>query len=145
VSNFACELYRYFGLTDEAIAAGERALQLDPAFLHGEPLLAAVYREMGRFDDAIVLYEKAQSFTGNPGSVWRLPTRVWTGATKRRKFSKQQWRAGTLHARRRHCTCPRGLGDYDDAIRELERACEERSSSASHDRDCSRIRAAAFG
>src|SRR4030095_1526337 len=68
VSNFACELYRYFGLYDEAITAGERALQLDPTFAHyGEPSLAALYREMGRFDDAIALYKKAQDFTGRPG------------------------------------------------------------------------------
>ena len=33
VSNFACEIYRYFGLIDEAMAAGERSLQLDPTFL----------------------------------------------------------------------------------------------------------------
>src|SRR5438128_12559640 len=64
VSNFACEIYRYFGLHDEAIAAGELGLQLDPAFAYGEPLLAALYREMGRFDDAIALYKKAQSISG---------------------------------------------------------------------------------
>src|SRR5205085_10710402 len=69
VNNFACELYRYFGLYDEAIVAGERALQLDPTFAHyGEPALAALYREMGRFDDAIALYEKTREFTGRPGS-----------------------------------------------------------------------------
>src|SRR5262249_37281535 len=55
VSNFACQIYRYFGLTDEAMAAGERSLQLGPAFFYGEPVLGALYREMGRFDDAIAL------------------------------------------------------------------------------------------
>src|SRR5438874_11397450 len=68
VNNFACELYRYFGLYDEAIAAGERALQLDPTFAHyGEPALAALYREMRRFDEAIALYEKTREFNGRPG------------------------------------------------------------------------------
>src|SRR5437867_9304776 len=68
VNNFACELYRYFGLYDEAIAAGARALQLDPTFAHyGEPALAALYREVGRFDEAIALYEKTREFTGRPG------------------------------------------------------------------------------
>ncbi|MFZ0917404.1 MAG: hypothetical protein WAN04_10960 [Candidatus Udaeobacter sp.] len=130
VSNFACELYRYFGLTDEAIAAGERALQLDPTFLYSEPLLAALYREMGRFDDAIGLYKKSQDLSG------RVPIglAITYGKMNRRKEAKEVLKAA--------CTT-RGsytpgdaiahvqvvLQENDDAIRELERACEEHSSS----------------
>jgi TolB-like protein/Tfp pilus assembly protein PilF len=130
VSNFACELYRYFGLTDEAIAAGERALQLDPAFLHGEPLLAAVYREMGRFDDAIALYEKAQSFTGKPGFGLAI-----TYARMDRPKEAQEILKAAVRSRGRYTPGDAiahvhvALGDYDDAIRELERASDERSSS----------------
>jgi TolB-like protein/Tfp pilus assembly protein PilF len=130
VSNFACELYRYFGLTDEAIAAGERALQLDPAFLHGEPLLAAVYREMGRFDDAIALYEKAQSFTGKPGFGLAI-----TYARMDRPKEAQEILKAAVTSRGRYTPGDAiahvhvALGDYDDAIRELERASDERSSS----------------
>ena len=130
VSNFACELYRYFGLTDEAIAAGERALQLDPAFLHGEPLLAAVYREMGRFDDAIALYEKAQGFTGKPGFGLAI-----TYARMDRPKEAQEILKAAVASRGRYTPGDAiahvhvALGDYDDAIRELERACDERSSS----------------
>jgi TolB-like protein/predicted Zn-dependent protease len=130
VSNFACELYRYFGLYDEAIAAGERALQLDPTFAHyGEPALAALYREMGRFDDAIALYKKAREFTGRP--VFGLA--ITYARMKRRKEALETlntalagggYRPGDAIAHV-HVT----LGDYDDAIRELERACEQRSSS----------------
>jgi adenylate cyclase len=130
VSNFACELYRYFGLTDEAIAAGERALQLDPAFVHGEPLLAAVYREMGRFDDAIALYEKAQSFTGKPGFGLAI-----TYARMDRRKEAQEILEAAVGSRGRYTPGDAiahvhvALGAYDDAIRELERACDERSSS----------------
>jgi TolB-like protein len=130
VSNFACELYRYFGLTDEAIAAGERALQLDPAFLYGEPLLAALYREMGRFDDAIALYEKVQSFTGKPGFGLAI-----TYARMDRRKEAQETLKAAVASRGRYTPGDAiahvhvALGDYDDAIRELERACDERSSS----------------
>ena len=130
VSNFACELYRYFGLYDEAIAAGERALQLDPTFAHyGEPALAAVYREMGRFDDAIALYQKAREFTGRPGfglaiTYARMKQRKEALETLNAAIEGWGYRPGDAIAHV-HVT----LGAYDDAIRELEHACEQRSSS----------------
>jgi TolB-like protein len=130
VSNFACELYRYFGLYDEAIAAGERALQLDPTFAHyGEPSLAALYREMGRFDDAIALYQKAREFTGRPGfglaiTYARMKRREEALQTLEAAITGWGYRPGDAIAHV-HVT----LGAHDDAIRELERACEQRSSS----------------
>jgi len=130
VSNFACELYRYFGLYDEAIAAGERALQLDPTFAHyGEPLLAALYREMGRFDQAIALYEKAREFTGRPGfglaiTYARMNRRKEALETLDAAIAGWGYRPGDAIA---HVHV--ALGAHDDAIRELERACEQRSSS----------------
>jgi adenylate cyclase len=130
VSNFACELYRYFGLHDEAIAAGERALQLDPTFAHyGEPALAALYREMGRFDDAIALYNKARDFTGRPGfglaiTYARMNRRKEALQTLDAAIAGWGYRAGDAIA---HVLV--ALGDHDDAIRQLERACDQRSSS----------------
>ncbi len=130
VSNFACELYRYFGLYDEATAAGERALQLDPTFAHyGEPALAALYREMGRFDDAIALYRKAREFTGRPGfglaiTYARMKQRKEALETLDAAIAAWGYRPGDAIAHV-HVT----LGAHDDAIRELERACEQRSSS----------------
>ncbi|HZR04930.1 MAG TPA: hypothetical protein VFA61_03780 [Candidatus Udaeobacter sp.] len=130
VSNFACELYRYFGLYDEAIAAGERALQLDPTFAHyGEPALAALYREMGRFDEAIALYEKARTFTGRPGfglaiTYARMNRREEALQTLEAAITGWGYRPGDAIA---HVQVT--LGAHDDAIRELERACEQRSSS----------------
>ena len=130
VSNFACEIYRYFGLTDEAMAAGERALQLDPTFAYGEPLLAALYREMGRFDDAIGLYKKSQAISG------RVPfgLAITYGKMNRRDQAKEILKAA--------CESRPGytpgdaiahvhvvLDEHEDAMRELQRAYEEHSSS----------------
>ncbi|MEY2480045.1 MAG: adenylate cyclase [Verrucomicrobiota bacterium] len=129
VNNSACELYRYFGLYDEAIAAGERALQLDPAFVYGEPLLAALYRETGRFDEAIALYKKAQSINGRPGFGLAITyaqlnrrdeaLRALETITKNRRYTPGD---AIAHVRV-------ALGEHDEAIRELQRACDERSSS----------------
>ena len=130
VSNFACEIYRYFGLIDEAIAAGERALQLDPTFAYGEPLLAALYRELGRFDEAIALYEKSQSISG------RAPFGLAI------TYAKMNRRKQAIEILKAACAS-RGsytpgdaiahvhvvLEEHEDAIRELQRAYEEHSSS----------------
>jgi len=129
VNNFASEIYRYFGLYDEAISAGQRAMQLDPTFLYGEPLLAALYREMGRFDDAIALYEKAQSFSGKPGfglaiTYARMNRRKEALQTLDAAVGSRRYTPGDAIA---HVHV--ALQAHDDAIRELERACDERSSS----------------
>lgn len=129
VSNFACELYRYFGLHDEAMATGERALQLDPAFAYGEPLLAALYREMGRFDDAIALYKKAQDISGRPA----FGLAITYARMERRDDAIKTLEAAT--ANRRYIPGDAiahvhvALQEHDVAIQELERACDERSSS----------------
>ena len=130
VNNFACELYRYFGLHDEAIAAGERALQLDPAFVHGEPLLAALYREMQRFDDAIALYKKAQSVSGRTAFGLAI-----TYARMNRRKEAQETLEAAVSTRGSYTPGDAiahvhvALQADDDAIRELERAYEEHSSS----------------
>jgi adenylate cyclase len=129
VNNAACELYRYFGLYDEAIAAGERSLQLDPAFVYGEPLLAALYREMGRFDEAIALYEKAEIVSNRPAFGHAI-----TFAKMNRQDEAREMLAKAIGARSytpgdatAHVYVT--LGAHDDAIRELERAADEHSSS----------------
>ena len=129
VSNFACEIYRYFGLIDEAIAAGERALQLDPTFAY-EPLLAALYRELGRFDDAIALYEKSQSISG------RAPfgLAITYAKMNRGKQAKEILKAacasrGSYNPGDAIAHVHVVLGEHEDAIRELQRAYEEHSSS----------------
>jgi TolB-like protein/Tfp pilus assembly protein PilF len=130
VSNFACEIYRYFGLIDEAMAAGERSLQLDPTFLYGEPLLAALYREMGRFDDAIALYKKSQDISG------RVPFGLAFTYAKMNRRSEAREILEDARASRGSYTPGDAIAhahvllqEHEAAIRELERARDERSSS----------------
>jgi len=130
VNNAACELYRYFGLYDEAIAAGERALQLDPGFIYGEPLLAALYREMGRYEEALALYEKAEKVSARPAFGHAI-----TFAKMDRPDQAREILVRAVAARAGYTPGDAvahvhvALGEYEEAIRELERACVERSSS----------------
>jgi adenylate cyclase len=129
VNNSACELYRYFGLYDEAIAAGERALQLDPTFTYGEPLLGALYRETGRFDEAIALYKRSESLSGRPA----VGLAITYARMNRRKQALQVLEAATLNRAYTAGDVPAhvhvALGAHDDAVRELQRARDEHSSS----------------
>jgi len=129
VNNFACELYRFFGLYEEATAAGERALQLDPAFIYGEPLIAALYREMGRFDEAVALFEKAKSISGRGG---------FGLAITYARMGRQEDALNTLNTVMANRPYTPGdavaqvyleLGDHDIALKELERARDQHSSS----------------
>jgi TolB-like protein/Tfp pilus assembly protein PilF len=129
VNNSACELYRYFGLYDEAVAAGERALQLDPLFAYGEPLLAALYRERGRFDEAIALYKRSESLSGRPTlglaiTYARMNRRNEALQTLKAALANRAYSAGDIPA-----LVHVAMGAKDEAIRDLERACEEHSSS----------------
>jgi adenylate cyclase len=130
VNNAACELYRYFGLYDEAIAAGERAVQLDPGFIFGEPLLAALYREMGRFDEAIALYEKAESISARPAFGHAITFAKMNRPDEAREVLKKAVASrGSYTPGDAVAHVYVALGAHDDAIRELERAAEEHSSS----------------
>ena len=130
VNNFASELYRYFGLYDKAEEAGLRALQLDPAFIYGEPLLAALYRETGRFDEAIELYMRAEKLNGRPAFGLAI-----TYAQMSRPVEARETLQRVVASRRIYTPGDAiahvyvALGAHDDAIRELERACEQHSSS----------------
>ncbi|PYL62084.1 MAG: hypothetical protein DMF31_00765, partial [Verrucomicrobia bacterium] len=120
VSNFACEIYRYFGLIDDAIAAGERALQLDPTFLYGEPLLAALYREMGRSQDLSGRVPFGLAFTYAKMNRRSEAREVLKAACA----SRVSYTPGDAIAHG-HMV----LQEHEEAIRELERAYEEHSSS----------------
>src|SRR5260370_33859709 len=85
---------------------------------------------MGRFDEAVALYEKAQDISGRPNFGMAI-----TYARMTRRDEARKVLARTIASRRSYTPGDAiahvhvALGAHDDAIRELERACNERSSS----------------
>src|SRR5260370_30413330 len=85
---------------------------------------------MGRFDEAIALYEKAQGITGRGAFGLAITYAKMNQPSEAREVLAKavSTRAGyTPGDAIAHVHV--ALGERDDAIRELERACNERSSS----------------
>ena len=113
----------------DAIAEGQRTLQLDPNYFYLDSVLAAAYREKGSFPEAIALYTKAQEATHLPSSGLAI-----TYTRMGREIEAKNLLAQLLQAReKRYVSAPLiatvavALGDKEGAFRELERAYAEHS------------------
>ncbi len=114
---------------DDAIAEGQRTLQLDPNYFYLDSLLAAGYREKGNFPEAIALYTKAEEATHLPSSGLAI-----TYTRMGREIEARNILAQLFQAReKRYVSAPLiaavavALGDKEGAFRELERAYAEHS------------------
>jgi eukaryotic-like serine/threonine-protein kinase len=113
----------------DAVAEGQRTLQLDPNYFYLDSVLAAAYREKGNFPEAIAVYTKAQQATHLPSSGLAI-----TYTRMGREIEAKNLLAQLLQAReKRYVSAPLiaavsvALGDKEGAFRELERAYAEHS------------------
>jgi serine/threonine protein kinase/Flp pilus assembly protein TadD len=114
---------------DDAVAEGQRTLQLDPNYFYLDSVLAAAYREKGNFPEAITLYTRAEEATHLPSSGLAITYTRMGRQTDARKIL-----ARLVQAReKRYVSAPlmaavaTALGDKEEAFRWLERAYEEHS------------------
>jgi len=114
---------------DDAVAEGQRTLQLDPNYFYLDSVLAAAYRENKNFPEAITLYTKAEEATHLPSSGLAI-----TYTRMGREIEARNILAQLLQAReKRYVSAPliaavsTALGDKEEAFRWLERAYEEHS------------------
>lgn len=114
---------------DDAIAEGERTMQLDPTYFYLDSNLAAAYREKGNFQQAVTLYTKAQATTGVPSSGLGITyARMGRTADARRVLEQLLQRRNT-----RYVSAPTiaavyvSLGDKEQAFQWLDRAYQEHS------------------
>jgi eukaryotic-like serine/threonine-protein kinase len=114
---------------DDAIAEGQRTLQLDPNYFYLDSNLAAAYREKGDFAEAIELYSKAQEITRFPSSGLAI-----TYARMGRQMEARNILTQLLRARaKRYVSAPLiaavyvAFGDKEEAFRWLDRGFAEHS------------------
>jgi len=114
---------------DDAVAEGQRTLQLDPNYFYLDSVLAAAYREKGKFPEAMALYTKAQEATHLPSSGLAI-----TYARMGRQTDARNILARLVQAReKRYVSAPLiaavcvALGDKEEAFRWLESGYAEHS------------------
>jgi tetratricopeptide (TPR) repeat protein len=114
---------------DDAIAEGQRTLQLDPNYFYLDSNLAAAYRENGNFPQAIDLYTKAQNVRHLPSTGLAITYIRMGRQAEAHKILDQLVR----ESQTRYISAPSiaavyvALGDKEEAFRWLERAFLEHS------------------
>ena len=126
----AAERYVAANRLDDAISAGKRVLQVDPNYIYFDSPLADAYREKGDLQEAVALYEKAQTVTHFPSAGLAI-TYAKMGRledarrvlNQRIEKSRQQYVAADSIA-----AVYVALGDKEEAFRWLEQAFDEHSA-----------------
>jgi TolB-like protein/Flp pilus assembly protein TadD len=130
-------LYHNAGRHDEALAACQKALQMEPNLARPYDDLGRILLEKGNFTEAITALKKAVllsnrsarclSSLGYGYGVTEQPVLARELLAELETMSKQGYVASSNFA----IVCA-GLGERDQAIAWLERACEERDSHLPH-------------
>ncbi|HST30996.1 MAG TPA: protein kinase [Chthoniobacterales bacterium] len=114
---------------NDAIAEGQRTLQLDPNYFYLDSNLAAAYRENGDFPRAIELYDKAQSVRHLPSTGLAITYVRMGKPDEARKIVDELVR----ESQTRYVPAPSiaavyvALGEKEEAFHWLERAFAEHS------------------
>jgi serine/threonine-protein kinase len=120
------------GRYDETIAQYRRVLALDPAFLYGEALDAAAWREKGELDSAFAAYHRTQRVLGGAPLLGLAVTLAQAGriAEARQEFRRLKDLAkGQYLSPMADAWMYAALGDRDAAFAALERLLRDRSAA----------------
>jgi serine/threonine-protein kinase len=130
ICSFAVSIYLAADRVEDAIAAGKRALQIDPNYVYFDSALADAYREKGDFEKAIALYEKAQATIHLPSAGLA----VAYAKMGRREDAKRILDQLVERSRQQYVKADSiagvyaALGEKDEAFSWLERAFNEHSA-----------------
>jgi len=88
-----CEIYRRLGRLDEAVAAGQRAVDLNPGDPHSLVNLAIIYYDCGRFADGAACSERAIALAPDlAGAHFELAEALLVQGQFERGWDEYEWR-----------------------------------------------------
>jgi hypothetical protein len=88
-----CEIYRRLGRLEEAVAAGKRAIELNPADPHSLVNLAIIYYASCEFEKAAECCEQALALAPNlPGAHFELAEALLVRGEFERGWEEYEWR-----------------------------------------------------
>ena len=130
ISNMLTWAYLGADRFDDAIAEGQRTLQLDPSYSYLNPPIATAYREKGEFEKAITLYTERQEGTHSPSTGLAVTyARMGRQVEARRILDQLLREAETRYIPADNIAAVyAALGENDEAFQWLDRAYTEHSS-----------------
>jgi tetratricopeptide (TPR) repeat protein len=116
---------------DEALAAAQRNIELDPNFIYRESPLAGVYREQGKLDEALALYLKAAEIRHRPSAGLAIVYAQLGREAEAREVLRQLLERRKSRYMRADAIAAvyAALGEREEAFAWLETAYREHSSS----------------
>lgn len=116
---------------DEAFAAAQRTIELDPNFLYRESPLAGVYREQGKLEQALALYLKAAEIRHRPSAGLAVVYANLGRETEAREVLRQLVERRKSRYMRADAIAAvyAALGDREETFAWLETAYRDHSSS----------------
>ncbi len=116
---------------DEALAAAQRTIELDPNFLYRESPLAVVYRQQGKPNEALALYLKAAETRQRPSASLAIAYAELGREAEAREVLRQLLERRKSRYLRADAIAGiyAALGEREQAFAWLETAYREHSSS----------------
>ncbi len=128
----SCEVNSYVvnGRLNEAFAAAKRTMEIDPSYVYFEPDLALVYREQGKFPEAVEIYLRVAQMTKQPAAGLAITYARLGKKDEARKILEQLIRVANTkyYAADLIASVYVALGEKDEAFQWLNLAVDEHSA-----------------
>jgi tetratricopeptide (TPR) repeat protein len=129
IGNFEVDSYVSSGRLDDAFAAAQRTMEIDPNYIYFEPDLALVYREQGKLTEALDIYLRVAQASKQPSAGLAITYARLGRTTEAKKVLDELIKVASTHyfPGEQIASVYVAMGDKDEAFRWLNRAMDERS------------------